>query len=134
MKTHISVFATAVITTSAAAAGSAFAGEIAITDGANPAFSPDGTRIVLDIVPTVVFPPEWRDYPAAPLAPGGAATALPEPFFPVFSLALSLDVKRGNTVALGGALLAEPGKGERFQLFFVNADVVDLDGVPIPAP
>ena len=99
-----------------------------------PSLTPDGTRIVLDIVPTVVFPPEWRDYPAAPLAPGGAATALPEPFFPVFSLALSLDVKRGNTVALGGALLAEPGKGERFQLFFVNADVVDLDGVPIPAP
>ena len=99
-----------------------------------PSLTPDGTRIVLDIVPTVVFPPEWRDYPAAPLAPGGAATALPEPFFPVFSLALSLDVKRGNTVALGGALLAEPGKGERFQLFFVNADVVDLDGVPIPGP
>lgn len=99
-----------------------------------PSLTPDGTRIVLDIVPTVVYLPEWRDYPAAPLAPGGAATALPEPFFPVFSLALSLDVKRGNTVALGGALLAEPGKGERFQLFFVNADVVDLDGVPIPAP
>ena len=99
-----------------------------------PSLTPDGTRIVLDIVATVVFLPEWRDYPAAPLAPGGAATALPEPFFPVFSLALSLDVKRGNTVALGGALLAEPGKGERFQLFFVNADVVDLDGVPIPAP
>ena len=99
-----------------------------------PSLTPDGTRIVLDIVPTVVYLPEWRDYPAAPLAPGSTATALPEPFFPVFSLALSLDVKRGNTVALGGALLAEPGKGERFQLFFVNADVVDLDGVPIPAP
>ena len=77
---------------------------------------------------------EWRDYPAASLAPGVAVTALPAPFFPVFSLALSIDVKRGNTVVLGGALLAEPGKGERFQLFFVNADVVDLDGVSIPAP
>ena len=98
-----------------------------------PSLTPDGTRIVLDIVPTVVFPPEWRDYPATSLAPG-TVTALPAPFFPVFSLALSIDVKRGNTVALGGALLAEPGKGERFQLFFVNADVVDLDGVTIPAP
>ena len=55
MKTHISVFATAVITTSAAAAGSAFAGEIAITDGANPAFSPDGTRIAFQRLEGDVF-------------------------------------------------------------------------------
>jgi hypothetical protein len=44
-KNQISVFATAVLATSAAAAASAFAGEVAIMRGENPAFSPDGTRI-----------------------------------------------------------------------------------------
>jgi hypothetical protein len=99
-----------------------------------PLISSDHQRLFLDFVASIVFPPEWRDFPAAPLSPGTVAAALPQPFFPVFSVSTSLDVKPGNTVALGGALLAEPGKGERHQLLFVRAEVVDLDGRPLVLP
>ena len=85
-----------------------------------------------------VGPPEWKDYAAPPPDAGAAGAAAPfigkmeQPFFPVFSVATSLDLKSGSTAVLGGTLLDVPGKGPRHQLFFLTAETVDLEGNPVP--
>jgi len=103
-----------------------------------PRLSSDGSRISLDLTPTLVYPPEWKDYAAPPPDAGPAAAATPvlgkpeQPFFPVFGVATSLDLKSGATAVLGGTLLDVPGKGPRHQLFFLTAETVDLEGNPVP--
>ena len=103
-----------------------------------PLLSADGSRISLDLTPTLVYPPEWKDYAAPPPDAGPAAAATPvlgkpeQPFFPVFGVATSLDLKSGSTAVLGGTLLDVPGKGPRHQLFFLTAETVDLEGNPVP--
>lgn len=103
-----------------------------------PLLSADGSRISLDLAPTLVYPPEWKDYAAPPPDAGAAGAAAPfigkmeQPFFPVFSVATSLDLKSGSTAVLGGTLLDVPGKGPRHQLFFLTAETVDLEGNPVP--
>ena len=103
-----------------------------------PRLSSDGSRISLDLMPTLVYPPEWKDYAAPPPDAGAAGAAAPfigkmeQPFFPVFSVATSLDLKSGSTAVLGGTLLDVPGKGPRHQLFFLTAETVDLEGNPVP--
>ena len=103
-----------------------------------PLLSSDGSRISLDLTPTLVYPPEWKDYAAPPPDAGAAGAAAPfigkmeQPFFPVFSVATSLDLKSGSTAVLGGTLLDVPGKGPRHQLFFLTAETVDLEGNPVP--
>ena len=105
-----------------------------------PRLSSDGSRISLDLTPVLVYPPEWKDYAAPPPDAGPAAAATPvlgkpeQPFFPVFGVATSLDLKSGSTAVLGGTLLDVPGKGPRHQLFFLTAETVDLEGNPVPAP
>ena len=103
-----------------------------------PRLSSDGSRISLDLTPTLVYPPEWKDFAAPPPDAGAAGAAAPfigkmeQPFFPVFSVATSLDLKSGSTAVLGGTLLDVPGKGPRHQLFFLTAETVDLEGNPVP--
>ena len=103
-----------------------------------PRLSADGSRISLDLAPPLVYPPEWKDYAAPPPDAGAAGAAAPfigkmeQPFFPVFSVATSLDLKSGSTAVLGGTLLDVPGKGPRHQLFFLTAETVDLEGNPVP--
>ena len=103
-----------------------------------PRLSSDGSRISLDLTPTLVYPPEWKDYAAPPPDAGPAAAATPvlgkpeQPFFPVFGVATSLDLKSGSTAVLGGTLFDVPGKGPRHQLFFLTAETVDLEGNPVP--
>ena len=103
-----------------------------------PLLSSDGSRISLDLAPTLVYPPEWKDYAAPPPDAGAAGAAAPfigkmeQPFFSVFSVATSLDLKSGSTAVLGGTLLDVPGKGPRHQLFFLTAETVDLEGNPVP--
>ena len=83
----------------------------------------------LDLTPVAVFPPSWRDF-AGPDSP--AAGAFVQPFFPVFSLATSVDLRDGRTLVFGGAVVDEPDKGSRVQLLFVSAERVLLDGSPLP--
>ena len=83
----------------------------------------------LDMTPTTVFPPSWRDF-AGPDSP--AAGAFVQPFFPVFCLATSVDLRDGRTLVFGGVVVDEPEKGSRVQLLFVSAERVLLDGSPLP--
>ena len=83
----------------------------------------------LDVTPVVVFPPSWRDF-AGPDSP--AAGAFVQPFFPVFVLATSVDLRDGRTLAFGGVVVDEPENGSRVQLLFVSAERVLLDGRPLP--
>ena len=83
----------------------------------------------LDMTPTTVFPPSWRDF-AGPDSP--AAGAFVQPFFPVFALATSVDLRDGRTLVFGGPVVDEPDKGPRVQLLFVSAERVLLDGRPLP--
>ena len=83
----------------------------------------------LDMTPTTVFPPSWRDF-AGPDSP--AAGAFVQPFFPVFALATSAALRDGRTLVFGGTVVDEPDKGSRVQLLFVSAERVLLDGSPLP--
>ncbi len=100
--------------------------------------SADRTRISIDFSPHVVYPPEWKDCAALPSDAGPAGAAVPfvgrmeQPFFPAFSLAMSLDLKCGRTAVLGGSLLDVPGRGPRHHLVFLTAELVDLEGNPVP--
>ena len=94
-----------------------------------PGVSPTEQWLSLDLTPVVVFPPSWRDF-AGPDSP--AAGAFVQPFFPVFCLATSVDLRDGRTPVFGGAVVDEPDKGSRVQLLFVSAERVLLDGSPLP--
>ena len=94
-----------------------------------PGVSPTEQWLTLDLTPVTVFPPSWRDF-AGPGSP--AAGAFVQPFFPVFSLATSVDLRDGRTLVFGGVVVDEPDKGSRVQLLFVSAERVLLDGGPLP--
>ena len=94
-----------------------------------PGVSPTEQWLTLDMTPVVVFPPSWRDF-AGPDSP--AAGAFVQPFFPVFALATSVDLRDGRTLVFGGVVVDEPEKGSRVQLLFVSAERVLLDGSPLP--
>ena len=94
-----------------------------------PGVSPTEQWLTLDLTPATVFPPSWRDF-AGPGSP--AAGAFVQPFFPVFSLATSVDLRDGRTLVFGGVVVDEPEKGSRVQLLFVSAERVLLDGSPLP--
>ena len=94
-----------------------------------PGVSPTEQWLSLDLTPVVVFPPSWRDF-AGPDSP--AAGAFVQPFFPVFCLATSVDLRDGRTLVFGGVVVDEPEKGSRVQLLFVSAERVLLDGSPLP--
>ena len=98
-----------------------------------PRIRPDG-RISLDLTPSIVLPPVWRNY-GSPVLGGAADPTEPkmeQPFFPVSALATALDLKSGDTVALGGGALDEPGRGSRFHVFFVTASLVEMDPDLVP--
>ena len=94
-----------------------------------PGVSPTEQWLTLDMTPVTVFPPSWRDF-AGPGSP--AAGAFVQPFFPVFALATSVDLRDGRTLVFGGVVVDEPEKGSRVQLLFVSAERVLLDGSPLP--
>ena len=96
-----------------------------------PRGTPELGRISLDIMPALVLRPTWRNYgpPVSGGAAGGTEAKLEQPIFPAVAVVTSLDLRPGDTVALGGEALDEPGAGRRFHVFFVTASIVD-----IPAP
>ena len=101
-----------------------------------PSLSTDCSRISLDLTPALVLPPVWRNY-GSPVLGGSADPTEPkmeQPFFPVSVLATSLDLRPGDTAALGGSALDEPGRGSRFHVFFVTASIVEIEPDDLPEP
>ena len=86
--------------------------------------------IELNIMPSLVHPPVWKDF----AAPGSDAGPMEQPFFPVFSVSTDFGPAPGTTTLLGGMLVEIPGAGPRYHVFAVTAEIVGLDGNPIPAP
>ena len=94
-----------------------------------PRVSSDGSRISLDLTPSLVLPPVWRNF-GSPVLDGAADPTEPrmdQPFFPVFCVATSIDLMPGDTVAFGGGTLDEPGRGRRFHVLFVTASFVEME-------
>jgi len=100
-----------------------------------PHGTPELGRISLDITPDLVLRPTWRNYgpPVSGGSTGAAEPKLEEPIFPVVAIATSLDLRPGDTVALGGEALDEPGVGRRFHVFFVTASFVEVSPPAHPA-
>ena len=93
-----------------------------------PTLSSDGGRVSVDVAPSLVFPPVWKDY----AAPG--FSAMEQPFFPVFSAATSLELLPGYTALLGGAIVDDPATGRHHEFFAIGVDLVGLDGEPLEHP
>ena len=86
--------------------------EVGVILNVTPRVSPDGTRISLDLTPSVVSEPSWKDYGYTYPGSNGSDDfhlTMEQPFFPVRSLATSVDIYNGATVVMGGMI-----KEERF--------------------
>jgi len=98
--------------------------------------------INLTLAPQVVSEPEWRDY--GPVYPDGTRLPMEQPFFPVRSIATSIQIYNGATVVMGG-MITDPILGDipllgrlfrykydssekRNLLIFVTAKLVDPAG------
>lgn len=97
-----------------------------------PWVSRDGDWIHLTLAPQVVGEPEWKDYgrPRGITAGARVEQAMPQPFFPVVSVATSCDVADGDTVLLGGGAKGEEEQG-RVVYAFLTARSVDPEGEPL---
>ena len=85
--------------------------EVGVILQVTPRVSSDGSRITLDLTPTVVSIPTWRDYgytyPVDLRSGAGFHLTMEQPFFPVRSLATSVDIYNGSTVVMGGMITEE---------------------------
>ena len=85
--------------------------EVGIVLQVTPTVSSDGTRISLDLQPSVVSEPYWKDYgytyPLNLSSGEGFHLTMEQPFFPVRSLATSVDIYNGATVVMGGMIREE---------------------------
>ena len=86
--------------------------EVGVILRTTPRVSPDGSRIALDLTPTVVSDPTWKDYGYTyPGSDGsienGFHLTMEQPFFPVRSLATSVEIYNGSTVVMGGMIREE---------------------------
>ena len=85
--------------------------EVGVILQVTPNVSSDGTRISLELQPTVVSDPSWKDYgytyPIDYRSGEGFHLTMEQPFFPVRSLATSVDIYNGCTVVMGGMIREE---------------------------
>ena len=84
--------------------------EVGVILKTTPRVSPDGSRIALDLTPTVVSDPTWKDYGYTYPGSNGAESfhlTMEQPFFPVRSLATSVEIYNGSTVVMGGMIREE---------------------------
>ncbi len=85
--------------------------EVGVILSVTPRVSSDGSRITLDLTPTVVSIPTWKDYgytyPVDLRSGAGFHLTMEQPFFPVRSLATSVDIYNGSTVVMGGMITEE---------------------------
>ena len=84
--------------------------EVGVILKTTPRVSPDGSRIALDLTPTVVSDPTWKDYGYTYPGSNGSDDfhlTMEQPFFPVRSLATSVEIYNGSTVVMGGMIREE---------------------------
>ena len=85
--------------------------EVGVILQVTPSVAADGTSISLDLTPTVVSDPSWKDYgytyPLDQRTGDGFHLTMEQPFFPVRSLATSVDIYNGSTVVMGGMIREE---------------------------
>ena len=85
--------------------------EVGVILQVTPRVSSDGTRISLDLTPAVVSIPTWKDYgytyPMDVRSGEGFHLTMEQPFFPVRSLATTVDIYNGSTVVMGGMITEE---------------------------
>ena len=95
-----------------------FTREVGVILQVTPRVSADGTRIGLDLTPSVVSEPTWKNYGSTyPVWNTNPITGISEaeyvqlmmeqPFFPVRSLATSVEIYNGSTVVMGGMIREE---------------------------
>jgi general secretion pathway protein D len=85
--------------------------EVGVILPVTPRVSSDGSRISLDLRPTIVSIPTWKDfgytYPVDMRSGSGFHLTMEQPFFPVRALATSVDIYNGSTVVMGGMITEE---------------------------
>ena len=93
--------------------------EVGVILQVTPRVSSDGSRISLDLTPSVVSIPTWKNYGSTYPVYGDqnlltgtrqveyVQLNMEQPFFPVRSLATSVDIYNGSTVVMGGMITEE---------------------------
>ena len=93
--------------------------EVGVILQVTPRVSSDGSRISLDMTPSVVSIPTWKNYGSTYPVYGDqnlitgqrqveyVQLNMEQPFFPVRSLATSVDIYNGSTVVMGGMITEE---------------------------
>ena len=93
--------------------------EVGVILQVTPRVSSDGSRISLDMTPSVVSIPTWKNYGSTYPVYGDQNVLtgtrqveyvqlnMEQPFFPVRSLATSVDIYNGSTVVMGGMITEE---------------------------
>ena len=79
--------------------------EVGVILEVTPEVTPDGSMINLSLTPSVVSEPTWKNYGSTyPTANGDVQLAMEQPFFPVRSIATSVQIYNGATVVMGGMI------------------------------
>ncbi len=79
--------------------------EVGVILEVTPEVTPDGSMINLSLTPSVVSEPIWKNYGSTyPSANGDVQLPMEQPFFPVRSLATSVQIYNGATVVMGGMI------------------------------
>ena len=101
-----------------------------------PRLSSDSSYIELDLAPSLVLPPVWHDFGSSVVGAGtdSASLKMEQPFFPCVMYSSTLCLRSGDTVALGGNALDEPGVGRRFHVLFVTASLDVVEPAPSAPP
>ena len=93
--------------------------EVGVVLNVTPRVSSDGSRIALDLSPSVVSIPTWKNYGSTYPVFGDenlltgqrqveyAQLNMEQPFFPVRSLSTSVEIYNGSTVVMGGMITEE---------------------------
>ena len=83
--------------------------EVGVILEVTPEVTPDGSMINLTLTPSVVSEPTWKNYGSTYPVDSGEYVQLPmeQPFFPVRSIATSVQIYNGATVVMGGMITEE---------------------------
>ncbi|NLB68284.1 MAG: hypothetical protein GX804_01150 [Lentisphaerae bacterium] len=98
--------------------------EVGVILEVTPTVTDDGSMIDLALAPAVVSEPTWKNYGSTyPTDLGPVILSMEQPFFPVRSVATTVQIYNGATVVMGGMITEER---------FTNEDKIPLLGdIPI---
>lgn len=98
-----------------------------------PEVSPIGDLVTLTFAPQHVQRPEWRSYPVESGRKGDgvdAAARIEQPFFPVDSIATTVQLQTGATLVVGGG--APSPDGSELVYMLATATLIDPSGKETP--